>query len=128
MIPPKKCNFLISAEKDGKVVDLCWSAKLEEITTLKTLHRNCEINVIDMRPFAGPRVMEPISFKQKQVKTKRGHQTNIVRCIETGIEYESVQEACHQLGIPQVNIYKAIRNNIAASGYHFEFLPHKSRK
>ncbi len=128
MIRPKKCNFLISAEKDGKIVDLCWSAKLVEIRTLKSLHKNCEINVIDMRAFAGPTVNEPIAPKQKQVKTKRGHQTNVVRCIETGIEYESVQEACHLLSIPQVNIYKAIRNNIAASGYHFEFLPHKSRK
>ena len=42
-----------------------------------------------------------------------------VKCLETGIVYESQLIAEREMNLPRGSVYQAIKNNIRAKGYHF---------
>lgn len=122
---PKRNNYLVSVVKDGKVTGLYWSESLVDLKTIKMLHKNGEVGVMDMKGYR-PKESVPVEvpkFVRKQLSKNGKPFGNRVRCIETGKIYESVADASRQLGIPRINIYMAFRRGIAAYGYHFELLP-----
>ena len=45
-----------------------------------------------------------------------------VRCVETGIIYESTNEARRQTGIHNASILRAAKNHLTAGGYHWELV------
>lgn len=119
---PKTHNFLVSVVKDGKVTGLYWSEALVELNTIKRIHHSEDVSVMDMQSYVTRKTEEVQNIRRKISKNGKPF-ANRVRCIETGVIYNSVSDACHKLGIPRVNIYKAIRMNAPTAGYHFEFLP-----
>lgn len=119
---PKKHNFLVSVVKDGKVTGLYWSEALVELNTIKRIHHSDDVSVMDMQSYVTRKTEEVQNIRRKISKNGKPY-ANRVRCIETGVIYNSVSDACHKLGIPRVNIYKAIRMSAPTAGYHFEFLP-----
>ncbi len=130
MRPPKKNNYLISAEKDGKVTGLYWSEDLVELSAIKTIHKDSNVYSMDMTNY---KMIEAVPLTKNEIVkkkfTKNGKPfANKVKCIETGVIYDSVPEASRQLGIPRINIYMAVRRNIAAYGLHFELLPPPSKE
>ena len=51
-----------------------------------------------------------------------------VRCIETGVIYDSMKEAGESLGIAKANILRACKNpTYMAGGYHWEYVGDKTR-
>ena len=50
----------------------------------------------------------------------KNHKSQSVRCIETGIIYESQRIAEHEMNLPRGSIHNALKMNIRAKGYHFE--------
>lgn len=45
-----------------------------------------------------------------------------VKCIETGISYDSASEACRLTGIHNSSILRAAKNQLTAGGYHWEIV------
>ena len=45
-----------------------------------------------------------------------------IRCIETGVIYNSQREAASQNGLNQGNLQRALKNNWKCGGYHWEVL------
>lgn len=120
----KKNNYLVSVANDGKVTGLYWSESLVELNTIKRLHKSEDVGIMDMRGYfvedseAIKKIITKVSF------TKNGKPyANRVRCVETGVIYDSVEDASSRLGIPKSSIDASIYRHIAAYGYHFEQLP-----
>lgn len=109
-----KNNYLVSVCKDGKVVGLYYSEYLYEMQTIRTLHRDCSIEVIQLNEVPN----RPVR-KQEDVRVP-GRKP--LRCVETGEVYSSVSECSRKTGIPVVSIYESVRWSIAAYGYHFEYI------
>ena len=52
------------------------------------------------------------------------HRSRPVRCIETGQEFESVNDAANWLGTDARNVSKQLNGHVGATkGHHFEYLP-----
>ena len=52
-----------------------------------------------------------------------------IRCVETGEEFESVQDCCNLTGIPYMTIYNCVKNKNAhkKTGWHFERIKKKEK-
>ena len=109
-------DYLVSVVKDGKVVDLFFSANLSETDALRAIYRGCSIDAFKM-PYR-------LGLSESQTLTMAGDRTlrRIVRCVETSVVYRSVRECASVLGIPVKSIYLSIGTGCAASGLHFEYI------
>ena len=59
-------------------------------------------------------------LKKNNAKGCKNKKSKAVKCIETGIIYESQNIAEHEMNLPRGSIYQAIKFNMRAKGYHFE--------
>lgn len=107
-------DYLVSVVNDGKVVDLYFS-NLEDIDTIRALHRGCDIETMRVGGTAQPK-------SNGDSRKKLHRQLHAVRCIETGVVYPSVKECSRETGIGVKSIYESIRRGIAAKGMNFEYL------
>lgn len=114
-------DWLVSVEKDGKIVELYYSENLHDIDTIRAIHKGCRIESMQ--------VAENVSTKIENAKTKidkkkydMRNMSKRVRCVETGNVYDSVLDCSNALGIPRCSVYKAIYRGIAASGLHFDYI------
>ena len=106
-------DWLVSVEKDNKIIELYYSEELHDIDTIRAIHRGCKVEAVQIA--VGVRVKNKKKCDTK-LPTKR------VRCIETGDEYLSSLDCADTLGIPRWNIYKSIQRGIATRGLHFEYI------
>lgn len=59
--------------------------------------------------------------KRKNIIAAKKDKKAII-CIETGIEYESIQECARQLGLHATNICKVLKGKIKTTGgFHFKY-------
>lgn len=107
-------DWLVSVEKDGKIVELYFSENLHDIDTIRAIHKGCYIE--------GVQIAESSSIKEEKKNDDTKPLLKRVRCVETGRVYNSVMDCCKALAIPRWNIYKAIHRGIAAGGLHFDYI------
>ncbi len=119
-------NYLVSAHKDGKVHHLYYSEDLSDLQTIKAMHKDCEVEVIPLSTTI--RKKEKPQTDNYVISRNGKPFANRVKCIETGRIFKSVSDCSSQMTIPPKRIYKAIRRNIAAYGYHFIFIPPNNDK
>lgn len=69
-------------------------------------------------------VAEPVAVAAKvtEPKQKKTRATKKVKCIETGVIYNSMSEAGRALGIDPASISYAVANNKATKGYTFQIV------
>lgn len=58
--------------------------------------------------------------KRPNMRGFKNPKSTAVRCIETGVVFESQLIAEQEMNLPRGYIYQAIKNGIRAKGYHFE--------
>jgi hypothetical protein len=142
-------NYLISVFVDGKSVNSYFSENLDDLVTIKALHKNCEIQIYDLDNFVRlapdqvereiiksgqrwkkslekPDVVEtvPQLSKEKPKKEKRKKcWERPVLCVETGQVFSSIRECCDKVGIPYMTIMNCIKNKNATRGVHFVNAP-----
>lgn len=110
-------DYLVAVIVGGIVVDLFYSRNLSELDAVRALNKGCKIDVMRLRKPVRTTVPVPAT----ELGTKRREPNRPVRCVETGTVYGSVTEASVSMLIPKDNIYKSLRQHIAAYGYHFEY-------
>ena len=142
-------NYLVSVFVDGKSVNSYFSKNLDDLVTIKALHKNCEIQIYDLDNFERltpvqvereiirsgkrwkkslekPEVVEAIQQppKEKPKKEKRKkYWERPVLCVETGQVFSSIRECSDKLGIPYMTITNCITNGNATRGVHFVNAP-----
>ena len=110
-------DWLVSVVSDGKVVDLYFSDELEDIATIRALHKDCELEAMRLTEPAPVCVEQPAEpVKRVRIQSRR------VRCVETGQTYISATACAEAIGLPRWNIYKAIQRGITAAGKHYEYI------
>lgn len=105
-------DWLVSVVKDGKVVDLYYSEGLRDLSAIRVLHRDCEIETMLLRRNVRP--TDDDSLVERPLSRP-------VRCIETGYVYISAAACAKALGVPRCNVYKAIQRGLAIRGCHYEY-------
>lgn len=143
-----KQNYLISVFVNGKNVNLYFSESLEDLVTIKAIHKNCEIQIFDFNNFvrfSAKQVEREIinsgmawkdSFRKERAEShalplpeppKKGKQKKYwerpVLCLETGQIFSSIRECSDKLGIPYMTICNCIKNKNATRGVHFANAP-----
>lgn len=59
---------------------------------------------------------------RRKISESRQNHNKAIRCVETGIVYNSTKEINKQLGIDRSRIYKCCKNsNLTTGGYHWEY-------
>jgi len=139
-------NYLISVFVCGKNVNSYYSENLDDLITIKALHKDCDISVFDMQNFESltheqvekeiirsglrwkksierPRKCEVIKEtfivnKPKKVKPKK-YWERPVMCVETGQVFGSIRECCERLGLSHKSLWNAINSGNARNGLHF---------
>lgn len=144
-----KHNYLVSVFVDGKNVNSYFSENLDDLVTIKALHKNCDISIFDFDNFVRftqdqvereiirsgkrwkesldkPKIEEtiPPQPKEKPKKEKRKkYWERPVLCVETGQVFSSIRECSDKLGIPYMTITNCIKNGNATRGVHFVNAP-----
>ena len=144
-----KHNYLVSVFVDGKNVNSYFSENLDDLVTIKALHKNCDISIFDFDNFVRftqdqvereiirsgkrwkesldkPKIEEtiPPQPKEKPKKEKRKkYWQRPVLCVETGQVFGSIRECSDKLGIPYMTICNCIKNKNATRGVHFVNAP-----
>lgn len=140
-------NYLVSVFVDGKNVNSYYSENLDDLVTIKALHKNCEISIFDFNNFVRftpsqvereivrsgkrwketmekPKYVEPIPEKPKAKKEKRKkYWERPVLCVETGQVFSSIRECCDRLGLSHKSLWNAINSGNARNGLHFVNAP-----
>lgn len=140
-------NYLVSVFVDGKHVNSYFSDNLDDLITIKALHKDCEIDIFDIVEFvhysheqvereiarcgslwkkslAYARMREepkkPVreEEKPKRKKTKK-YWDRPVRCVETGQVFGSIRECCDHLGLSYKSVWNAIKSGNGRCGLHF---------
>lgn len=144
-----KHNYLVSVFEDGKNVNSYFSDNLDDLITIKALHKDCEISIFDFDNFVRfttsqvereiiksgkrwkkslekPKIVEPIIEKPKEAPKKekrKKYWERPVLCVETGQVFSSIRECSDKLGIPYMTITNCIKNKNATRGVHFVNAP-----
>lgn len=140
-----KNNYLVSVFVGGKNVNSYFSENLDDLVTIKALHKDSEISIFDLQNYttlpqsevereitkSGLRwkksmekqkekedVPQTIVEKPKKQKTKK-YWERPVMCVETGQVFSSIRECSDHLGIPYMTITNCIKNKNATRGVHF---------
>lgn len=137
-----KHNYLVSVFVDGRNVNSYFSENLDDLVTIKALHKNCDITIFDLENFttmpteqveaeimkSGKRWQKsfdkPVAEVKKSIeKPKRLKREKYwerkVKCVETGQVFSSIRECCEKTGIPYMTIVNCIKNKNATRGVHF---------
>lgn len=111
-------DWLVSVVRDDKVVELYYSEELQDMQTIRALHKGCKIEAARIGDVKiGMASDGDVMQKLGSIAVSRR-----VRCVETGKVYLSAAECSADVRIKRWNIYKAIQNGIAARGLHFEYV------
>lgn len=143
-----KQNYLVSVFVGGKNVNSYFSKNLDDLITIKALHKDCEIHIFDTDKFvrftpeqvereiinSGNRwkksleksgVVEfipQLPGKLKKEKLKKYWERPVL-CVETGQVFCSIRECSEKLAIPYMTITNCIKNKNATRGVHFVNAP-----
>ncbi len=140
-----KHNYLVSVFVRGRNVNSYFSENLDDLVTIKALHKNCEINIFDLLSFTTmPKSQVEIEIKKSGERwkksmervaetPKRSSQTLITKrqkvkkywerpvvCVETGQLFSSIRECSEHLGISHKSIWNAINSGKPRHGLHFK--------
>ena len=144
-----KLNYLVSVFVAGKNVNSYFSENLDDLVTIKALHKDCDICIFDFDNFvrltpeqvkreiirSGKRWKEslektkveetiPPQPKENPKKEKRKkYWERPVLCVETGQVFCSIRECCERLGISNKSLWNAINSGNARNGLHFVNAP-----
>lgn len=140
-------RFLVSVFDGGKNVNSFFSKCLDDLATIRAIHKGCEITIFDLENFAfitdeqvesevrksGQRWKQSlerrvqqtthkpkpvISAKEKRKKQKK-YWERPVMCVETGQIFPSIRDCSEKTGIPYMTINNCIRRKNATRGVHF---------
>lgn len=140
-----KHNYLVSLFVSNKHVNSYFSVNLDDLVTIKAMHRNCEIDICDLQDFTiMPKEQVEYEIRKSGVRWKRSmerrkHDVSVVKpqkqsqpkekrkkywerpvlCVETGQIFPSVRDCSDKTGIPYMTIINCIRNGNATRGVHF---------
>lgn len=144
-----KLNYLVSVFVAGKNVNSYFSENLDDLITIKALHKDCDISIFDFENFVHftpeqveceiiksgkrwkeslekPNVEEEIPQQQKEKPKKekrKKYWERPVLCVETGQVFCSIRECCERLGISNKSLWNAINSGNARNGLHFVNAP-----
>ena len=111
-------DWLVSIEKNGKVVELYFSKGLIDLDTIRALHKGCDVNAV--RIMTRDKSVCEEKCQNKKDKNRKW-QIRSVTCIETGQTWNSAADCSKSIGVPRSNVYKAIQRGITAGGFHFKY-------
>ena len=143
-------NYFVSVFIDGKNVKSYYSETLDSLPALKSLNKECEICIFDLRTYEvftkeqvekeiHQSIMRRMKPKEKasdiakrgnllkkppKVKPKK-YWDRPVLCVETGQVYSTIKECSKRTGIPYMTISNCIKNGNATRGLHFVNAPKK---
>ena len=113
-------DWLVSVVKDGKVTELYYSEELNDLATIRAMHRGCVVETLRLTEFAEPEFSDYVSTEQRRKGRKgSGRWAHKVQCVETGEMWPSVVECAKSTGLPSWAVYKSIHQGYCAYGRHF---------
>ena len=141
----KNHNYLVSVFVNGRNVNSYFSENLDDLITIKALHKDCEINIFDLQSFSTmPKEQVDIEIKKsgerwkksmkrvavtpqhtrktlppKRQKVKKYWERPVL-CVETGQLFSSIRECSEHLGISHKSIWNAINSGKPRHGLHFK--------
>ena len=141
-----KHNYFVSVFVDGKNVNSYFSDNLDDLITIKALHKDCEITIFDINNFvhysheqveheivkSGQRWKKSLKIprfrveypkhivpdRPKKQKFKK-YWDRPVKCVETGQVFKSIRECCDHLGLSYKSVWNAINSGNGRCGLHF---------
>ena len=138
-------NYLVSVFVGGKNVNSYYSDNLDDLITIKALHRDCEITIFDIKNFVhytqsqveneiaksakrwkqslrNERIVSelprPTAERTERKKVKK-YWDRPVKCVETGQVFDTIRDCCDHLGLSYKSGWNAINNGRSRCGLHF---------
>ena len=139
-----KNNYLVSVFADGRNVDSYYSYNLDDLVTIKAMHKGCDISIFDLQKNVKMTEKQVIAEINKSVerwkksmenpidittetvvRNKKREKVNKfwerpVRCVETGQVFATIRKCSNHFKISYKSIWNAINSGRARHGLHFE--------
>ena len=109
-------NWLVSVEKNGKVVELYYSKNLNDFGAIRAIHPGCNVVASRMNNMQ----QEDKGVKEQIEPTKST--TRRVRCLDTGEIFNSVTDCAESLNVSRWNVYKAIHRGTVLCKKHYDYV------
>ena len=122
-------DWLVSVVKDGKVTELYYSEELNDLATIRAMHRGCIVETLRLTEVSKTEYSEYVSAgKRKKGRKSSKPWAYRLQCVETGETWSSVVECSKATGIPSWAVYKSIHYGYNAFGKHFITLHTEEQK
>ena len=143
-------KYFVSVFVKDRYANSYFSKNLDDLVTIKALHKDCEICIFDLEDFvrftpeqveneiqnSGKRwkmslmkrqeyieeVEKEEEQKPKPTKNKKYWERAVI-CVETGQIFGSIRECSERIGIPYMTIVNCIKNGNATRCLHFVNAP-----
>jgi hypothetical protein len=139
-----KNNYLVSVFVDGRNVDSYFSENLDDLVTIKAMHKGSEISIFDLQKNVKMTEKQVIAEINKSVERwKKSMETPVetktgtivrkkkrekvnkfwerpVRCVETGQVFATIRKCSNHFKISYKSIWNAINSGRSRHGLHFE--------
>lgn len=137
-----KHNYLVSVFAGGRNVNSYYSENLDDLVTIKAMHKDCEISIFDLNTFETlSKEVVDAEIQRSRARWKRSpkkvcdkpgknrvrkerikvskYWERPVRCVETGQVFPTIKECSEHLGVSHKSIWNAINSGRARHGLHF---------
>lgn len=139
------CNYQVSVSANGKVIHIYDSYNLDDLVTIKAMHKGCEISIFDLHKNvkmtekqvlaeikkSGERwkksMEKPVETSTGTVVKKKKKREKVnkfwerpVRCVETGQVFSTIRKCSNYFKISYKSIWNAINSGRARHGLHFK--------
>lgn len=143
-----KLNYFVSVFFSGKYRYSYYSENLDELVTIKAMHKGCDIEIFDLQDFkqlSSTQVSRELKLSisrwkkselslpiqadddgEDEVRTIKARKTSKswvrpVMCVETGQVFASAKECSDKLCIPYTTIIYSIKCEREIRGLHFVY-------
>lgn len=137
-------KYFVSVFVQNKYANSYFSKNLDDLVTIKALHKDCEIYIFDVENCvrytseqveneiinSGKRWKMSLSQQREYVENEEKEEQKpkpkykkywerAVMCVETGQIFGSIRACSDRIGIPYMTIVNCIKNGNATRGLHF---------
>ena len=124
----RNMEYLVSFERNGKVIESVFCDTEDEIRVQCAIahSKGCECEIFSLAERKSKETIDTEPEEEPKARDKKVRWEIPVKCVETGVIYNSVSDCSFKTGINRRALYNAILRGTPRKGFHFIHVDEKT--